>query len=114
MLSIPTTTTAPEETTATTEGKPLTLMIMINGELLSHDDTFGYIFMSIYIIECLPLSQDAGRCGPNWGGRCDKNLEDWAVYCNLDNGWCGDAAAHMNAQSGDAYDWESSSCQGST
>jgi hypothetical protein len=32
MLSIPTTTTAPEETTATTEGKPLTLMIMINGE----------------------------------------------------------------------------------
>ena len=39
-------------------------------------------------------------------------LATYAVYCNVDNGWCGDEAAHMNAQLGDEYDWISSFCPG--
>ena len=60
----------------------------------------------------MPLSTEAARCGPKWGGRCNKNLKDWALYCNVDNGWCGDTEDHKNAQSGDEYDWEPVSCQG--
>ena len=60
--------------------------------------------------ECYPLSQEEGRCGPNGGGRCNKNLASYAVYCSLANGWCGNTSDHMNAQAGDEYDWISSSC----
>ena len=63
-------------------------------------------------IGCLPLSQHTGRCGPNWGGRCNKNLGSDAVYCNVDNGWCGVTDAHKNAQPSDTYDWAPASCQG--
>ena len=68
--------------------------------------------VSIYITECQPLSQEVGRCGPNRGGRCNKDLADYAVYCNLDNEWCGNSEDHKNAQAGDEYDWKSSTCQG--
>ena len=61
--------------------------------------------------ECPPLSQNLGRCGPSWGGRCNKNLVDYAVYCNEDNGWCGVSWDHKNATSSDIYDWEPQSCQ---
>ena len=61
--------------------------------------------------ECPPLSQNRGRCGPSWGGRCNKNLADYAVYCNEENGWCGVTSAHKYAQSSDLYDWEPESCR---
>ena len=66
----------------------------------------------MFITECLPLSQEVGRCGPRFRGRCNKDLADYAVYCNVKNGWCGTSAAHMNAQSGDEYDWKPTGCQG--
>ena len=61
--------------------------------------------------ECPPLSENLGRCGPSWGGRCNKNLADYAVYCNEENGWCGVTSAHKYAQSSDLYDWEPESCK---
>ena len=64
------------------------------------------------VVGCLPLSQKPGRCGPLWGRRCNKNLRSYAVYCNVDSGWCGATEAHNNAQPGDTYDWETTLCQG--
>ena len=59
-----------------------------------------------------------GRCGPwdphHGGGRCNKNLVDYAVYCNVENGWCGTSEGHKNAQEGDEYDWKPKSCKGTT
>jgi len=55
-----------------------------------------------------------GRCGPEWGGRCNKDLVDYAVYCNVENGWCGTSEDHKNAQEGDEYDWKPKSCKGTT
>ena len=62
--------------------------------------------------ECLPLSQTPGRCGPEWGGRCNKDLVDDAVYCNERNGWCGASDGHKNAQEGDDFDWQPKRCNG--
>ena len=53
------------------------------------------------------------RCGPYYGGRCNKNLPSNAEYCNTENGWCGNTNAHKNAQPGDEFDWISSACRGS-
>ena len=61
--------------------------------------------------ECPPPSPHLGRCGPSWGGRCNKELVDYAVYCNVENGWCGVTYEHQHAQEGDTYDWEPESCQ---
>ena len=66
--------------------------------------------MSFIEPECPRLSENYGRCGPSWGGRCNKNLTDYAVYCNIDNGWCGVTSDHKHAQSSDIYDWEPESC----
>ena len=63
-------------------------------------------------VDCPLLSQNVGRCGPSWGGRCNKKLADYAVYCNEENGWCGVTSAHKYAQSSDLYDWEPESCKG--
>merc|ERR1712087_118187 len=65
---------------------------------------------------CPPLNSDAengGRCGPLFGSvRCNKLLKNYALYCNSDNGWCGDTSAHENAQSDeDRYDWAPDSCE---
>lgn len=62
--------------------------------------------------DCLPLSEVRGRCGPTYGGRCNRDLAWWAVYCNEDNGWCGTTCRHKHAQSADRYDWEPSNCKG--
>merc|ERR1712150_136975 len=44
-----------------------------------------------------------GRCGPLFSGRrCD--CSGWEIYCNTDNGWCGETDAHKDAQAGDQYD----------
>jgi len=56
-----------------------------------------------------PLSKQEGRCGPSWGGRCNKHLAYWAIYCNESSGWCGTTGAHKDAQSSDKYDWNPSS-----
>ena len=69
------------------------------------------ISLSFIEPECPPLSQNYGRCGSSWGGRCNKNLADYAVYCNEDNGWCGVTSDHEHAQSSDIYDWEPESCK---
>ena len=61
--------------------------------------------------ECPPLSPNEGRCGPSWGGRCNYNLADYAIYCNEVTGWCGVTADHHYAQSSDIYDWEPKSCK---
>ena len=61
--------------------------------------------------ECPPLSQTLGRCGSLWGGRCNKNLVDYAVFCNEENGWCGVSSDHKYAQISDIYDWEPKSCR---
>ena len=61
--------------------------------------------------KCPPLSKHYGRCGNAWGGRCNKNLEDYAVYCNEDNGWCSVTSEYEHAQSSDKYDWEPESCE---
>ena len=71
-----------------------------------------YFVRSIIPEECHPLSQTLGRCGPNWGGRCNKDLVDYAVYCNVENGWCGTSEDHKNAQDGDEYDWQPKPCRG--
>ena len=67
--------------------------------------------MTAIFVVCHPLSETKGRCGKQFGGRCNKNLYDFAIYCNIDNGWCGAGDAHKNAQNGDEYDWEAQSCQ---
>ena len=68
---------------------------------------------------CSPVQHDRdnpGRCGPIFNYvRCNKNLKSWALYCNTDNGWCGDTPAHRDAQSSDAYDFApTTSCTIST
>merc|ERR1712150_216350 len=55
------------------------------------------------------MGKQEGRCGPSWGGRCNKHLAYWAIYCNEWSGWCGTTGAHKDAQSSDKYDWNPSS-----
>ena len=69
-------------------------------------------FVIDFELGCIPLSETKGRCGPQFGGRCNKNLADWAVYCNTANGWCGTTCRHRYAQDGDEYDWSSNKCEG--
>ena len=46
----------------------------------------------------LPPGPEEGRCGPMFNGtRCDCSQASWAVFCNSENGWCGDSAEHANA-----------------
>ena len=51
------------------------------------------------------VSQIPDKCGPGFG-RCNKLLGSWAIYCNTDNGQCGETDVHRDAQPGDEYDWE--------
>ena len=64
--------------------------------------------------ECHPLSKVEGRCGPDWGGRCNKNLADYSLYCNLLTGWCGTTAEHKDAHPDDTYDWKTETCSGNS
>jgi len=70
---------------------------------------------SVLADTCPILNYDTnnpGRCGPQFRGhRCNKHLKSYALYCNTDNGWCGDTDAHKNAQSTDIYDFEPTSCK---
>ena len=72
------------------------------------------LFEAGVIFDCPRLNYDTsnpGRCGPLFGGvRCNKALTSNAVYCNQDNGWCGDTNEHQNAQSRDIYDYQPNSC----
>ena len=62
-------------------------------------------------LDCKPISNVRGRCGPDFGGRCNKSFNDTVfLYCNTANGWCGNTDNHKNAQPGDEYDWVSSAC----
>ena len=63
-------------------------------------------------------TENAGRCGPAFG-RCNQGFtciytndhSGYGVYCNSDNGWCGDTTAHRDMQSAeDKYDFEPASC----
>merc|ERR1712176_344646 len=61
---------------------------------------------------CPGLSATRGRCGPKYGGRCNRELASDAIFCNSKNGWCGNTDAHRNAQpSEDKWDAAPSTCQ---
>ena len=55
---------------------------------------------------CPPTSDNSGargRCGPKFNNQfCSGN--SYHIYCNEDNGWCGDTQAHRNAQASTKYD----------
>ena len=42
------------------------------------------------------------RCGPQFNQVCSG--VDTAIFCNEDNGWCGNTAGHRDAQPSTAYD----------
>ena len=78
-------------------------------------------------IECPPLSQEPGRCGPHWGGRCNKDLKDSAIYCKANTGWCEEhtmltfgaieaTEEHKDDEFAvlrdDTYDWKPETCRG--
>ena len=71
-----------------------------------------FIFPFESRVDCRPLSEAIGRCGPAYGGRCNKRLADDAVYCNTETESCGTSDDHKNAQAGDEYDWEPRLCKG--
>ena len=59
------------------------------------------------------LSETVGRCGPVIdNGRCNRNKAYWAVYCNIETGWCGDTSDFRDAQDEDIYDFQPSSMPG--
>jgi hypothetical protein len=63
-----------------------------------------------YTCPLLENAQDNTRCGPHYshrkcGGGGDLPEPAWALYCNEDNGWCGDTVAHKNAQASNTYDF---------
>jgi len=63
------------------------------------------------VIRCPPLATADGRCGPLFDhSRCDNQRHSWALYCNEQNGWCGNTDAHRNAQASGKYDWNGCSC----
>ena len=37
--------------------------------------------------------------------RCNQNQDSLYLYCNEDNGWCGNTIAHRDAQPSDEYDY---------
>lgn len=51
-----------------------------------------------------PKCTDTGRCGASQGDKKCSGTPSWAIYCNEDNGWCGDTEAHRTMQPSDAYD----------
>lgn len=56
-----------------------------------------------YIDSDSDVCSGSERCGPNHGNmRCGG--ASWTIYCNTDNGWCGDTPGHRDAQEGSEYD----------
>jgi hypothetical protein len=70
----------------------------------SCNDTHGNdLICSCVRPDSCPSISTNGRCGPLYnntvcGGR------PWAIYCNTQNGWCGNSSAHKHAQPGNKYD----------
>ena len=60
---------------------------------------------------CQRLSETHNRCGARYG-RCNRNLNQAAVYCNEEKGWCGDDFEHQNADPSENYDWINKNCPG--
>ena len=58
------------------------------------------------------LSRHALRCGPRWGGRCNKNLVHYARYCKVRTGWCSRRPKDKSLNRDDSYDWEPAACKG--
>jgi len=53
---------------------------------------------------CPNVSQD-GRCGPLYNHQtCSTYYNSNALYCNENNGWCGNTEAHRDAQTSTKYD----------
>ena len=57
------------------------------------------------------MSNTYGRCGEKFGGRCNRVLSNYAVYCNENNGHCGNTNAHRDATAGAKYDYIPASCE---
>ena len=45
-----------------------------------------------------------GRCGPKFGDMYCTGNPAYAIYCNEDNGWCGNTHDHENEQMSTRYD----------
>merc|ERR1712062_453198 len=56
-------------------------------------------------IAVCPLLAVNGRCGPKFEDRvCSTLYKSYGLYCNEDNGWCGETPAHRDAQASTKYD----------
>ena len=71
------------------------------------------LYASLSFIACPQAVSSGSRCGPDYGGgRCNKTVHPDAIYCNSENGWCGNTDAHKDAQPDeDIYDWQPTSCR---
>ena len=67
------------------------------------------------VTECHPLSDVSSfvpKCGPSYGKRCNALLNPQDLFCNTDNGFCGNTLAYKDAQpDDDSYDWDPNSCR---
>ena len=71
---------------------------------ISEFGRFGANTHDYWVKECVKTSPPTkGRCGPLFSNR-KCNCSGWEIYCNTDNGWCGNTAAHKNAQAGSQFD----------
>ena len=73
-----------------------------------------YLFINgEYLAVCnTQLSRHALRCGSRWGGRCNKNLMHYALYCKVETGWCSRRPKNKSLDRDDSFDWEPASCKG--
>ena len=73
-----------------------------------------YLFINgEYLAVCnTQLSRHALRCGSRWGGRCNKNLMHYALYCKVETGWCSRRPKNKSPDRDDSFDWEPASCKG--
>ena len=56
-------------------------------------------------VPSVSLPPEEVRCGPLFNRtRCDCSQASWAVFCNSENGWCGDTAEHASADELTKYD----------
>ena len=50
-----------------------------------------------------PTAKGRGRCGPHFNNQVCSG-SGYAIFCNEFNGWCGNTAAHRDAQPSTTYD----------
>ena len=89
------------------------LMISRSNSMYNIKIHFDFNDFNIILAPCdTQLSRHALRCGPKWGGRCNKNKVDYALYCKVSSGWCSRKPKSNSPTRDDSYDWEPASCKG--